>query len=208
MNNLFQFKRPSPNIVALFGPSCSFKTTVATYLARDMNFLRFRLDRYYKGKGKVPLRQGLEDWEDPQGIDLWSAASSLQELKQGANSVMVATYNRKDHCPGPLETMERAANQDIAVDGLHAGHSPIVELADLTVYFMISDAAIYRRRKKRQGDAYTDAYHELIMLPWVRQMRTQWEEMADLSVIAEDDAEGTSRKLAETVMAHIAQKFR
>lgn len=74
----------SPLLLALSGPTSSGKTTIANALSTIFsNSLIIHADDFYKSDSQIPLKDGLQDWDCADSLDLEKFWGVLQDVKNG-----------------------------------------------------------------------------------------------------------------------------
>lgn len=191
-------------IVGVTGPSCSFKTTVCEQIERRFpEVSRVRGDAFYLGAETAPVRHGLKNWESPKAVDLVGLSETLHALKEGADKVLLPCYSRAQHARDGYEEFVPRGGV-ILLDSLFALHDQIVDALDLRVVLDIPDLLVWKRRRERQGDAYTMKYHECIMMPSLRKARALWWARAQVTIHLREDM--TSDQAAERLIMELWER--
>ncbi|KAH7392549.1 P-loop containing nucleoside triphosphate hydrolase protein [Pyrenochaeta sp. MPI-SDFR-AT-0127] len=80
---------PSPLLVGISGPSSSGKTTLSRLL-RDIfppsKLFLLHLDDFYLTDGEIPVKNGTQDWDCVESINLPELQSALQYVKEHGKS--------------------------------------------------------------------------------------------------------------------------
>lgn len=142
----------TPCVIAIGGPSCSGKTTLARRLVEHWGADRARaisLDRYYRDLSALSLEQRAEvNFDHPDSLDGDLLMRQICELAAG-RAVELPTYDFAAHTRG--ETVELVQPSDFVVlEGLFTFHwSPLCDVLDIKVFLDVRNQTALDRRIHR-----------------------------------------------------------
>lgn len=140
---------PKPHLVAIGGPSCSGKTTLAQRLASRMNAPLIQLDSYYRDLSDFTLEQRAHfNFDEPGALDHDLFLQQLISLS-ASRAVEKPVYDFTTHArTGATEMVQPA--EFIIVEGLFVLWWPDVRaLQDTRVYVDLDDKSCLDRRIRR-----------------------------------------------------------
>jgi nicotinamide/nicotinate riboside kinase len=167
---------PPPLLVGISGPSSSGKTTLSRLL-RDIfppsKLFILHLDDFYLTDADIPVKNGVQDWDCIESLNLPALKQALQHIKQHGNSPdwLVSQEDQNsvgEH--GVPESEIKRLRHDVSmsldskpeweerriciVDGFllfSEGMKEIRELFDLRLFLRTSYETAKRRREARSG---------------------------------------------------------
>lgn len=166
----------SPRLIAIAGPSCSGKTTLARHLAQHLpgKSLLLSLDSYYRDLSHLPLHQRHHfNFDLPEAIDRQRLFGNLRDLARG-RAVEKPIYLFPDHVRAPQG--ERAEPGDrVILEGLFALYwEDIRSLCHLCLFVEADDWLCLERRLARDT-AERGRTRESILEQYTHQVRPMFE---------------------------------
>jgi uridine kinase len=137
------------HFIAIGGCSCSGKTTLADYLARDLGAEILPLDAYYAGLSHLTLQQrGRVNFDAPEAIDVDLLLADVRRLASGKDiDRPVYDFTTHSRTAGLVRV---PSTRFIILDGLFALHWPeIRDLCGLKVYVDLDESQCLNRRLER-----------------------------------------------------------
>lgn len=139
--------RPFPHLIAIAGPSCAGKTSLAQGLVAALpNAVHFPLDAYYLDRSHLPPSQRADcNFDAPTALDYELLYAHVRALSQG-DPVDVPTYNFHSHCRGSV-THRINPPTYLLVEGLFALYfPPLLPLYSYRIYVDVdADICLQRR---------------------------------------------------------------
>ena len=140
-----------PHLLAIAGPSCSGKTTLARYLAAVLPGGAFllSLDAYYRDLARIPLEERHHsNFDEPAALDLPLLVGNLTDLAQG-RAVDKPVYLFPEHVRAPQPERVEPAPW-IIVEGLFALYwEEVRRLCHTRIFIDGADALCLERRLAR-----------------------------------------------------------
>lgn len=182
-------------IVAIAGPTCSGKTTLAEELKQTFNpdtfVARLSYDEFDLYPAGSPAAQreaehsSVINWEDPTLFDNQAYVEALRRLRSGCE-VTVGANSRESQVAGVTSRVVEPGNGIVVVDGIFAWHDPAAEaLIDLRVFLNLDEQTMIERRlgrtPKDSQDPWDQAdYIHSIMVSGTRAFVSPQKRMAHL----------------------------
>jgi uridine kinase len=140
-----------PRLLAIAGPSCSGKTTLARHLAAHLpgGSLLLSLDSYYRDLAQLPLEERHHfNFDEPGALDLPLLVGNLAALVQG-RAVDKPVYLFPEHVRAPLPQRVEPAPWIIA-EGLYALYwEEVRRLCHTLIFVEAPDELCLERRLAR-----------------------------------------------------------
>ncbi|EDU48938.1 nicotinamide riboside kinase 1 [Pyrenophora tritici-repentis Pt-1C-BFP] len=138
-----------PLLVGISGPSSSGKTTLSRLL-RDIfppsKLFILHLDDFYKTDADIPVKNGVQDWDCIESINLPQLKSALQHIKERGKSPEWLVSREDQNSVGehyvPEAEIQRLRDEDM---------KDIRELFDVKLFLRTSYETAKRRREARSG---------------------------------------------------------
>lgn len=165
-------------LVGIAGPTGSGKTTLAWGLSPFFKSTVISMDMFFKKTADVPVRDGVQNWEDPENI-LWDEfIAFLKRIKsdQAASRDVYDNFTEstslKIFFPTPV----------VIVEGfLLFYNEEIRNMLDLKIFLGLSEEVQYERRLARsRGDVVTREYFERFVWPAYHEYILPGAQFADL----------------------------
>ena len=144
----------TPWLLIIAGVSASGKTTLASYLAAQLErdglaVTQIAMDAYYRDYTHRPLAERAAiNFDHPASFDDNALRRDIESLRQGG-TVKLPEYDYCDHRPRSSAVVTRAG-EVIIVEGILPLHfASLRELADFRVFIDTPLEECYRRRLKR-----------------------------------------------------------
>ena len=152
-------KKP-PLLVGISGPSCSGKTTLAKALQSFVtNAIVIHQDEFYKPDSEIPVRNGVQDWDCAESLDISSLVSVLQRFKHSGevDSKYVKKRDSQEEKASVLEKPEYETqylgDRPVAIiEGFllySESVSAIRDMLDVKLFLRVDLYTIRARRGKR-----------------------------------------------------------
>ncbi len=138
-----------PLLIAVAGPSCSGKSTLARRLAADLGGVVLPVDAYYKDLSHLPPEERAQvNFDSPEAIDREALAEAVRRLA-GGQPIERPVYDFRTHTR--TDRRERVpAAPVIVLEGLFAlCWEEIRELCHLRVFVELEDRLCLERRLRR-----------------------------------------------------------
>lgn len=138
-----------PYMIAIAGPSCTGKTTVARRIAESVPATIFGLDAYYHDLADYTYEQRCAfNFDHPDSLESAMLIEHLRGLAAG-NAITRPVYDFSRHTrSGKTEVIE--PNEVIIVEGLFTLHWPeLLPLYGTKAFIDAGDRVCYPRREKR-----------------------------------------------------------
>ena len=201
-----------PFVVGIAGGSGSGKSSLASALRQTFpdTVLLFHLDDYFRPASEVPIRAGMQNWDDPRSLYYSKMAKDLADLKAG-KSVIINTKS-PDLNPDFLRTGQRipvefVPKPIIVVDGFLALHFPkIRNLLDLSIYLDAPFQTHVERRINSDSHLgyFPPDYRRLVLRPMHDRYVAPSKVQADLVLnVAKLNQKQTLNKVAPLIASKI-----
>jgi len=201
-----------PFVVGIAGGSGSGKSSLAMGLQKTFpNYvLVFHLDDYFRPANEIPVRAGMQNWDDPRSLYYSKMAKDLAELKAG-HSVIINTKSPLLN-PDFVRTGQRipvkfSPMPIIVVEGFLALHYPkIRKLLDLSFYL---DAPFQTHVERRihsglHPSQFPPEYRRLVLRPMHDRYVAPSKVHADVSLnVAKLNEKDVLRRVAALITAKI-----
>jgi len=161
----------TPRLLAIAGPSCAGKSTLARYLSAHLpgGSLLLSLDSYYRDLAQLPLEERHHfNFDEPAALDLPLLLGNLEGLTQG-RAVDKPVYLFPEHVRAPLPQRVEPAPWIIA-EGLYALYwEEVRRLCHTRIFVEAPDALCLDRRlardtveRGRSRDSILEQYHHQV----------------------------------------------
>ena len=176
---------PAPLLLGISGPSSSGKTTLSRLLRSIFpanSLFILHLDDFYLTDAEIPVKDGVQDWDCIESLNLPELQSALQHIREHGTSpdwlISKEDQNRVGEHGVPEAEIERlreslraclGARDDwkgrrvCIVDGflLYSEHmKPIRELFDVKLFLRTSYQTAKKRREARSGYVTLEGFWE------------------------------------------------
>ncbi|KAJ3103752.1 ribosylnicotinamide kinase [Phlyctochytrium bullatum] len=150
-------------LIGIGGASCSGKSTLADWLATILKIPIIHQDQFYKTDAKVPVIDGIQDWDSPASLDMSSFVSKLHDVKHRGTLDSILGKNRSsinthDLSIADMEALRNAAKlalegvRPVLVDGFLLYDDPdVYDALDLRLFLYAGRETLQERREKRTG---------------------------------------------------------
>ena len=141
-----------PYLIAIAGPSCAGKTTLAQGLVQALpEAVHFPLDAYYADLSDIPLEQRAQhNFDHPDALDYGLLLADLQMLANG-QSIHAPVYDFHPHTRQSV-TRPIAPPRYLLVEGLFALYFPALRsLCDYRIYVDVRSKTSLERRIRRDS---------------------------------------------------------
>ena len=141
-----------PYLIAIAGPSCAGKTTLAQGLVQALpEAIHFPLDAYYADLSNVSMEQRAQhNFDHPDALDYCLLLADLQMLANG-QSIHAPVYDFHTHTRQSV-TRPIAPPRYLLVEGLFALYFPVLRsLYDYRIYVDVRSKTSLERRIRRDS---------------------------------------------------------
>lgn len=140
-------------LVAIAGPTCAGKTTLASALAEAFALQRpvvFALDAYYRDLAHLsPAERAQQNFDDPKALD-WPLLREQARKLMAGEAIEQPVYDFATHTRRPGQTQRLGPAGLIVAEGLHALHDEELRAgAALSVYVEAGAQTCLTRRLDR-----------------------------------------------------------
>lgn len=197
-----------PYLIAIAGPSCSGKTELATYLARQFQASLLHLDHYYRDLAHLsPEDRKRVNFDEPDSLDHDLLRQQLDEIRHGS-TIEVPVYDfHRDTRSDRFETL--LPTSFVIVEGLFAlVWEDVRELFGTKVFVAVEDEVCFERRMirdvKKRGrtpEATRERYAATVW-PMAKKHILPTREHADVVVDGTDLLERSAARVMEHVNRH------
>lgn len=178
-----------PLLIAVAGASGSGKTTIANALLQGVQAQGFSATLFSQDNFYNPVGHPLNNYDQPQALELDLLAEKLNELKQGL-ATEIPTYDFVVH-RRQLETMIIEPLDVIIVEGLFLLSQPnLVSAFDIRIYLDVPQEICFQRRlerdqieRGRDPDDIRRQYNDQVR-PGFEQHIAPYRNLADISIAA------------------------
>ncbi len=148
----------SPVVVALDGRSGTGKSTLAEWMAGQLDGLHVDQDDFYAG-GELYAWQRLTPQEKADRLIDWRRVRDevLLPLRAGRGASWRPFDWNTMHGLSP-ETITAPASRLIILDGAYSARPELADLIDLTILVTLDDAVRLERLRQREGEDATSAW--------------------------------------------------
>ncbi len=158
-------------VIALAGPTCTGKTSVATRIARRVGGQTISLESYYLDQADVPISERVNrNYDSPESIDASLLIQQVKALAAGQD-VEVPIYDFAEHTRTVGRTQLVKAGPVLIVEGILVLHWPELRaLYDKSFYLDApSDVSLQRRRvrdiveRQRSHEFIVQQYNDKVL---------------------------------------------
>jgi uridine kinase len=195
----------SPYLIAIAGPSCSGKSTLARELSAVLPATIFTLDSYYHDLAHLPFADRAKtNFDHPDSMDSALIIQHIEALMQG-EEIQRPVYDFATHTlTNRTESMR--SQPFLIVEGLFTLYWPrLRELASLKIFMEAgSDVCLPRRQKRdtaergRTVESVVEQYAATVQ-PMTNQFINPTREFADLVLNGTDPAEKSARAVLDLI---------
>lgn len=141
-----------PYVVAIAGPSCSGKTSVARWLAAALSATIFSLDAYYHDLATLPLEERAAfNFDHPDSLDAHLLSQHLHDLAEG-KKVVRPVYDFASHTRS-ARTETLTPSEYLIVEGLFTLYWDSIRDIYSTKVFMVADHDVCLPRREARDIA-------------------------------------------------------
>ena len=147
-----ELKTTRPHLIAIAGPSCAGKTTLAKRLVQTLpEAVHFPLDAYYTDLSDIPLEQRTRhNFDHPSALDYSLLHTDLQMLANG-QSICAPVYDFYTHTRKSI-THPIASPIYLLIEGVFALYFPALRaLYDYCIYVDVCSNTSLERRIRRDS---------------------------------------------------------
>ncbi len=138
-----------PYLIAIAGPSCSGKSELAKWLARELSAPIVSLDSYYRDLPHLPFEQRARtNFDEPEAVDEALILDQIAALAAG-RPIDKPAYDFAQHLRA-AEVEHIEPSDFVILEGLFALHwEPARRLCGTKVFVEVDDAICFERRLDR-----------------------------------------------------------
>ena len=181
-----QSNKPVPFLIGISGPSCSGKTTLSRVLKDVLpNALVVHEDDFYKTDSAIPIKNGVQDWDCSESINLPLLVSTLRNYKdtgiiesnfrheednemevpelKDLQSVIASHHSSFKELLRRLEEGGNGITSIVIVEGflLYSEElKPVRDLMDVKIFLRVDYQTMKERRENRNGYTTIEGFWE------------------------------------------------
>jgi uridine kinase len=196
---------PRPYLIAIAGPSCSGKSTLARELASSLPATIFTLDSYYHDLAHLPLAERAKtNFDHPDSMDSALIIRHIEALMEG-EEIQRPIYDFAAHIR-TNRTESMRSQQFLIVEGLFTLYwHRLRELASLKIFMEAgSDVCLPRRQARdiaergRTVESVVQQYAATVQ-PMTSQFINPTREFADLVLNGSDPAQKSAKAVLDFI---------
>lgn len=201
-----------PVLIALAGPSCSGKTSLAAALARSLPGAPHGVlstDAYYRDLGRLPLHErAAANFDAPEAFDWPLLRQHVRRLASG-EAVEVPVYDFTIHARAPHQVQRVLATPFVIVEGLYALYDPEVRACcTVLAWVEVPEEVCLARRIARdvaergRTEACVREQFAATVSPMYRRHIAPTRHYADVVLDGLVPTEALARQVAERILAY------